>query len=109
MSTIICMPVMSLVICTYIYTYFNLHILTEDCDDSELETTPLIKSTKDPDISTTSDDLKMTTTNSGSNKNHKKSFKNKAKSFFKALCIPGVVIVRYGHVINLLASTLHVL
>lgn len=79
------------------YTYIattctSLHTCSDDSDDNEHETTPLIKPTSDPDIS--SDDLMMTTI-TGNNKNSIKWLQSKATNFFKAFCIPGVIVVRY--------------
>ena len=59
----------------------------------------MIKPTND----TTSDDLMMTTT-SGSSKRHKMALQKKAANFLNAFCLPGVVIVRYGHVFDMLTT-----
>ena len=62
---------------------YLLHFL-DDSDDNEYETTPLIKPTSDPDISKTP----MTT-----NRNSMEWLQHKAVNYFKAFCIPGVIVV----------------
>lgn len=69
--------------------------IADDSGDNEHEATPLIKPTSDPDISTSSVNMMMKTTiNSYSIKNSKKWMQHKIFNFFKAFCIPGVIVVR---------------
>ena len=70
-----------------LYTY-----LSDDSVDNEHDATPLIKPVSNPDISTTL----MATTTTGSNKHGIKWLQHKVVKFFKAFCIPGVMVVRYG-------------
>ena len=73
---------------TYIRTYVQIFAyISDDSDNNVNDATPLIKPASDPDISTTL----MTTTTT-------KWLQHKATNFFKAFCIPGVVVVRYGPV-----------
>ena len=77
---------------TCVLLFEHTYNLSDDSDDNEHDATPLIKPASDPDIST----ALMTTTTTGSNKCGMKWLQHKAMNFFKAFCIPGVVVVRYG-------------
>lgn len=65
----------------------NIRTVQYDSEDNEHDATPLIKP-----VSTTL----MTSTTTGSNKYGMKWLQHKALNFFKAFCIPGVVVVSYG-------------
>ena len=82
---------------TYVRTYMctYLCILSDDSDDNETDVTPLIKPTSDPYTSTT-----LMTTGSSS-KHGMKWLQHKSMTFYKAFCIPGVVVVSYGHIFDL--------
>ena len=76
---------------TYVILYTYLHA-SDGSDDDDDEATPLIKPTNDPDISKA-----LTATATTGNRNSTKWLQHKAINFFKAFCIPGVVVVRYRH------------
>ena len=61
--------------------------------DTEHEATPLIKPTSDLNISTSPDHLMKTAATTG-HASSKEQVESRAMNFFKAFCIPGVVVVR---------------